>query len=124
MRKQRGMGFGGIFLICALIVFGSVGAMKIVPSYLEYNTIKESILKVQASGASSVPDIKRAFEKQRDVNNIQSVTSNDLEISRDGSEVVISFAYPKKIHMFQNVYVCIDFAATTSAGGVAPPEKK
>ena len=26
MRKQRGMGFGGIFLICALIVFGSVGA--------------------------------------------------------------------------------------------------
>jgi hypothetical protein len=124
MRNQQGMGFLGIFLICTAIVLIAVGAMKIGPSYLEFYGLKDAIFKVQASGATSVTDIKRAFEKQVEINNFKSIGSTDLEISRDGNDMVISFAYPKKIQMFNNVYVCIDFAASTAPGGVAPEAAK
>jgi hypothetical protein len=124
MRKQRGIGFLGIFFICMIIVLGSVGAMKIVPAYMEYYSIKDAIMKVQASNPASVTDVKRSFEKQVEINNIHSISSTDLDIARDGGEVVISFAYPKKIHLFENVYVCIDFAATTAPGGIAPEAPK
>jgi hypothetical protein len=124
MKKQNGMGFLGIFLICTAIVLGAVGAMKVGPSYMEFFGLKDAISKVQASGANSVTDVKRSFEKQVEINNFKSISSTDLEIARDGNEMVISFAYPKKIHMFNNVYVCIDFAATTSSSGVAPPPAK
>jgi hypothetical protein len=124
MRKQRGIGFLGIFFICMIIVLGSVGAMKIAPAYMEYFSIKDAIMKVQATNPSSVTDIKRSFEKQVEINNIHSISSTDLDITRDGADVVISFAYPKKIHLFENVYVCIDFAATTAPGGVAPEAPK
>ena len=124
MKKQRGIGFLGIFFICVIIVLGAVGGMKIVPSYTEFFAIKDAMFKVHASGANSVADIKRAFEKQVEVNNIHAISSTDLDISRDGADVVISFAYAKKIHMFENVYVCIDFAATTSPSGVAPEASK
>jgi hypothetical protein len=124
MKNQNGMGFLGIFLICAAIVLVAVGGMKIGPSYLEFFGLKDAIFKVQASGATSVVDVKRAFEKQVEINNFKSIGSTDLEITRDGNDMIISFAYPKKIHMFHNVYVCIDFAATTAPGGVAPEPPK
>jgi len=120
MKNQRGMGFLGIFLICAAIVLVAVGAMKVGPAYLEFFGLKDSMFKVQASGANSVAEIRKAFEKQVEINNFKSISSTDLEITRDGNDLVISFAYPRKIHMFNNVYVCIDFAATTAPGGVAP----
>ena len=124
MKRQNGMGFLGIFLICVAIVLVSVAGMKIGPAYLEFFGLKDAIFKVQASGAASITDIKRAFEKQVEINNFKSIGSTDLEITRDGNDMVISFAYPKKIQMFQNVYVCIDFAATTAPGGVVPEPAK
>jgi len=121
MRKQRGIGFLGIFFICVVLVLGSIAAMKIGPAYLEYFSIKDSVNKVKASGAATVLEVKRAFEKQIEINNIKAITGTDLEISRDSGDIEISFAYPVKIHMFDNVYVCIDFAYSTAPGG-APAE--
>jgi hypothetical protein len=120
MRKQRGMGFLGIFFICMIIVLGAVGAMKIGPAYMEFYTLKGIINKVKASGASSNIEIGRAWQKEVEVNNIDATGMGDIDITRDGPEVVISFAYPRKIHLFENVYLCVDFAATTASSGVAP----
>lgn len=122
MRKQAGITFMGVLLICIILVLGSIGAMKIGPAYMEYFSIKDAVQKVQASGASSVLDVKRSFDKQVEINNIKAVSSTDLDITKDGGDMVISFAYPVKIRMFNNVYVCIDFAYTTAPGGVPAPE--
>ncbi len=122
VKKQRGIGFLGVFILCMVIILGSIGAMKIAPAYMEYFTIKDAIQKVQASGASSVLDVKRAFDKQVEINNIKAVSSTDLDITKDGGDLVIAFAYPVKIRMFYNVYVCVDFAYTTAPGGVPAPE--
>jgi hypothetical protein len=125
MKKQRGIGFLGIFFICMVIVLGSIAGMKIVPAYLEYFAVKDSIKKVKESGANTVADIQRAYDKQANINNIKAISATDLDIVRgDTGDSEISFAYPVKIHMFNNVFVCIDFAATTAPGGLPPPPEK
>jgi hypothetical protein len=125
MKKQRGIGFLGIFFICMVIVLGSIAGMKIVPAYLEYFAIKDSITKVKASGANTVKDIQSAYDKQANINNIKAIQATDLEITRgDTGDADIAFAYPVKIRMFNNVYVCIDFAATTAPGGLPPVAEK
>jgi hypothetical protein len=121
MKKQRGMGFLGIFMICVLIVIVSIAGMKIVPAYLEYFSIKDAINKVKAQQPATLKDVQLAFDRFSNINNIKDITYSDLEITRDNGELELSFAYPKKIHMFDNVYVCIDFAASTAAGWT-PPE--
>ena len=50
------------------------------------------------------------------------MTGAELEIGKDGGEVVISFAYAKKIPLFANVSLLIDFAASTAPGGGADKE--
>ena len=124
MKKQRGMGFLGIFFICMIIVLGAVGFMKVLPAYLEYFSIKDAIFKIKASGASTPTEVGRAFQRQAEINNIHAISSTDLDVVRDGSDLVISFAYPQKIRLVNNVYLCIDFAATTEASGVAPEAPK
>jgi hypothetical protein len=65
----------------------------------------------QAKG--TVAEIRKAFEARRSIDDFEAVTANDLEISKDGNEVVLSFAYPKRIPLFANVSVLIDFEGSS-----------
>ncbi|HUX23776.1 MAG TPA: DUF4845 domain-containing protein [Burkholderiales bacterium] len=118
--RQRGISFLVIFLIGVVLALVAVGAMKIAPAYADYMTAKKAIMEVAASdGTGSPSDIRRAFARQADIDNITDVAPGDLDISQDGGNAVISFAYTKKIPLFANVSLLIDFAASTSPGGGA-----
>ncbi len=119
--KQRGVSFLVIFLIGVLLALAAVGAMKIAPAYGDFMTAKKAIVAIAASEGrtGSVADIRKAFDRYSNINNITVVTPGDLEISKDGGDVVISFAYTKKIPLFANVSLLIDFAASTAPGGGA-----
>ena len=119
--RQRGISFPVVFLFGVIIALAAVGAMKIGPAYQEFMTAKKAIVAVAASEgrAGSVNDIRKAYERRAIIDNVTVVTPGELEVSKDGGEVVISFAYAKKVPLFANVSVCIDFAASTAPGDVA-----
>jgi hypothetical protein len=120
MRKnERGIGFLLIFLIGVVLALAAVGAMKVWPAYSEFLTAKGAIVAIAANEGrtGSVADIRRAFDRRANVDNITEVTPGELEISKDGGEVVISFAYTKKVPLFSNVSLSIDFAASTAPDG-------
>jgi hypothetical protein len=121
MKKQRGIGFLGIFMVCVLVVLISIAGMKIVPAYIEYFAIKDAIVKVKAQNPATLREVQNAYDRYANISNIHDVSVADLEITRENGELELGFAYPKKIHMFENVYVCIDFAGSTAAGWT-PPE--
>lgn len=117
--KQRGVSFPVIFLIGVVLALGAIGAMKIAPAYMDYATAKKAIVATAASEgrSGSVSDIRKAFQRRADIDNITVVSADDLEISKDGGDLVISFAYVQKIPLFANVSLLIDFAASTAPGG-------
>lgn len=117
--KQEGIGFLAIFMIFVAVALIAVGGMKVFPAYQEFLTTKKAISGIAASEGrtGSVTDIRKAFDRRALVDNISTLTGADLEVSKDGGEVVISFAYSKKIPLFHNVSACIDFAASTAPGG-------
>jgi hypothetical protein len=116
--KQRGVSFLLVFLIGVVLALAVLGAMKIAPAYSEFITAKKAIVAIAANEgrSASVSDIRKAFERRSDIDDIKAVTPGELEITKDGGEVVISFAYSKKIPLFANVSVVIDFAASTGGG--------
>ena len=114
--KQRGVSFPVIFLIGVVVALGAVGAMKIGPAYMDFSTAKKAIVAIAASEgrAGSVTEIRKAFERRATIDNITVVTPGELEIGKEGGDVVISFAYAQKIPLFANVSLLIDFAASTA----------
>ncbi len=112
------MGFAGLMTLLVGIILVAIVGMKVVPAYIEYYTIKKAIAGMTASGelrTASVADVKRAFERRQQIDDITVIGPNDLEISKEGSEIVLAFAYEKRIPLFKNMSLVIDFAG--SSGG-------
>ena len=90
--------------------------MKIAPAYIEYLNVKKAVTGIVQSGETrgTVADIRKAFDKRTQVDDIAVLTGQDLEITKEGNDVVVSFAYPKKITLFGNVSLLIDFAGASN----------
>jgi hypothetical protein len=114
---QRGMSMFGILLVCIGMVLVAIGGLKVVPAYIEYFAVKKAVSGIVQSGEAkgTVADIRRAFDKRAQVDDIQVITGGDLEITKEGSDVVISFAYPKKIPLFGPVSLFFDFTGASNS---------
>ena len=116
MNTQRGMGFAGVLAMLVGIVILAILGMKLVPAYLEYFTIKKAVTAITSSGElrnATVADVRKAFELRQAIDDFTSVGPKDIEITKDGNEVVVSFAYERRIPLFSNVSVVIDFAGSS-----------
>ena len=115
--RQAGISLTG--LLFGLIVLGVVAliGIKILPSYIEYRSIKDGIGRVK-QGGGTVVEMQRAFDKFADSNNVESMHGRDLIISKDSGEPEISFAYQKRIALTDKASLVIDYDGTTDPRGV------
>ncbi len=118
MRNQKGLSMTTLLLACVVLVIVALAGMKLGPAYMEYGTIKKDVASIIQSGearTASVADIRKAFDRRAQVDDITAITAQDLDISKDGSDVVIGFSYQKKVALFSNVSLLIEFSG--SSGG-------
>ena len=115
--KQGGVSLTSLILVLIVVGLVAVIGIKVFPSWLEYRSIKDGIVRVKAEGGT-VPEMQRAFDKFADINNVESVKGRDLIISKDGGEPEISFAYQKRIVLTEKASLVIDYDGTTDPSGV------
>ena len=117
MKRQRGLTLVGMILVGTLVALAALIVIKVVPAYIEYFTILKNINALVQSGdtkGASVADVRKAYERRAQIDDTTSVTAKDLDITKEGGEVVVGFNYSRKINLMANVNLCIDFEGTTS----------
>jgi hypothetical protein len=118
--KQRGMGLLGMFFVAMILVFTSMLVMTVVPSYIEYFSIKKVLDTMVADPQmqdAKISQIRESYTRRSGIDNITSVKAADLEISRDNGKLTLSAEYHVEKSLFANVGIYIDFAPTTAANG-------
>jgi len=110
--RQRGASLIGLILIGIIVVALMILGARVVPAVVEYIAIERAVQKIK-NEATTVRDIQTAFERHRTIDDITSITAADLDITKEGDKIVISYAYQKKIPILDNVSLVIDFAGTT-----------
>jgi hypothetical protein len=118
-KSQRGISLTGLIFVVAIVGLVGVFGMRIVPTFLEYKAIKNSIGVAKASGGS-VQEMRTSFDRNADVAYITSIAGRDLQFNRDNGVVEISFAYEKRLPIAGNVSLVIDYSGTTDPSGVVP----
>lgn len=122
-RRQLGVTLVTQATVAFIAIILALLAIRIAPVVTEYMTISrhvKNIAKDVASQKSSVTvdEIRATFNKLAQVDDIQSLSGSDLDVSKEGGEVVIAFAYSKKVPLVGPVSLCFDFqGATTPSGG-------
>ena len=112
---QRGVSIMGLLIVLVIAIVLALFAMKVIPSFLEFRTAKAAIEAISRQ-AQSPADVRRLFENRAAVDDIQTIRSTDLEVTRDGNQIVIGFAYRKEIKLFGPVGLVIDYAANSKGG--------
>ena len=108
--RQRGVTMFGLMLWAILIGFLALIGMRVLPTLNEYFTIQRTVNKIAAEGASTVAEVRNAFEKQKDIEYaITSIRGKDLVITKESDRVVIGFAYDKEIELMNPVFILIKY---------------
>ena len=117
MNRQRGVTFIGMMFIAGLIVFAAIIGLKLIPAYIEYATVTNILRDIARSpeGRGSPKEVQSAFRKHAQIDGIETIKAEDIEVDKDGDQVVLRAAYSVKIKLFGNLNACIDFAP--SSGG-------
>jgi len=81
----------------ALIIVGALLAMKIAPAYIEYGAVKKAVRAIATGGqgGTTVAEVRRSFDRRAQIDDVTVITGEDLEITKEGGEVVVSFAYTR-----------------------------
>ena len=116
MKRQRGVTFIGMVLIAGLIIFAAIVGLKLIPAYIEYATIVNIMREIAHSpdARTATPkDIQTSFRKHTQIDSIETIKPDELEIDRDGDQVVLRANYTVKIKLFGNLSACIDFSPSS-----------
>jgi hypothetical protein len=112
--KQKGISFFMlIFVLAVLAAVGLVG-MQAFPSVLEYQAAVKAINKAKDGG--TVQEVRTIFDNAAQIDNINSITGKDLEISKNGEQTAVSFAYNKEFHLFGPAFLLLKYQATSRPG--------
>lgn len=114
--KSRQRGISLFTLIFFLAVIGAVGAvgMRAFPSILEYQAALKAINR--AKDEATVAGVRNAFDRSAQVDNVTSISGKDLEVTKEGDQVVVSFAYEKEFHLFGPAWLTLKYEGSSHPG--------
>jgi len=110
--KQKGMGLLVLIFWALIAIFVFMIVMKTLPVYRENMAIKTT-LEAMASDPvlqnSAKGEIRKSFNKRAQIDDISAVNGGDLEIDKEGGQIVLGIAYSVKTPLFANISLYIDF---------------
>lgn len=112
IKSQRGISLIGLFLVGLIAVALIALGFRVVPAVVEYIAIERAVQKIKNEG-STVRELQAAFDRHATIDDITSISSRDLDITKEGDRIVISYAYAKKVPITDTVALVIDFSGTT-----------
>lgn len=105
--RQRGFSLLGFMFVGGLLAVIGIVAAQVVPTVIEYQTILKTAKK--AATGSTVAEVRSIFDKAAMIDEIHSITGKDLDVVKEGDQVVVSFAYSKEIHLAGPGYLLIKY---------------
>ncbi len=110
MKHQRGVALSGLLFWGIIIALVAILGMKVAPTTIEYFKIKKDAESTLAKMGpdSTVADVRTTFNRFAEIDHLE-FSSKDLEISKENGKIVIDFAYDKRIPLFANVSLLIEY---------------
>jgi uncharacterized protein DUF4845 len=114
-RRHSGLSLIGLIVVAALLALALLVGFKLTPPYIEYLSLKNvlnTIINEPEIRDATVKDIRSSFSRRAQIADVNTVTPNDIEISRQGGTLTLSTSYSVKVPLAGNLSACLDFDVT------------
>ena len=118
MKRQRGVTLSGLIIVLFLLIVGALLGFKLFTPYSQYFTIQKAFKDLSQRTevkAGTRRDVMAAWQPIALIQNITTVSGDDIEITKEGNDVIISASYSVKVPLFLNISLLIDFNPTSAS---------
>ncbi|WP_290538015.1 DUF4845 domain-containing protein [Alcanivorax sp.] len=110
--QQRGISLIGWAVMLLVAVVLGTAALRMVPAYMEYNTVSSSIkslLQDSKTALMSPREVREALNKRFTINQVNVISAYDLGVTKEGGVLTVSTDYEVREPMFYNVSIVMTF---------------
>jgi hypothetical protein len=110
--RMRGISFVGWMLIGAVVIVFATAGVRIVPAFLEFNTISgaiNSVLQDPKIGFKTDTEILSDLGKRFSINNVEAISVEDIIVTREGPRVTLSVDYEVRGNLYGNIDLLMTF---------------
>ncbi len=107
--RQRGISFLGLLFVGGVLACVALVGMQVFPTYMEYLSIQKAVKKA-ANDGTTVAEIRASFDRTAAVDDIQTIKGADLDISKQGEQVLVSFSYTREIELFGPAFLLMKYS--------------
>ena len=125
LTQQRGLTMIGFLFVAVVLVAVAMLAMKVVPAYIEFFSVKKIIATMAQEAdlrSKSNAEIRQDFDRRAGVAYVTVVKPEDLSIDRHGGVPVITADYAFRTKLVGNASLVIDFHASSDPKAAPPVE--
>lgn len=111
-KRQRGISPIGGLLMLMVVCFVALMAIRIVPIYVSYFTVKsalEGLAHDSASRQISPSEIYSTLQKRFDIGYVTVVDARQVKIRQQGKERILSLAYEDRRSLIGNLDIVANF---------------
>lgn len=115
-QKQKGISLSGLLVWAVILILVAIFGLKIVPAYIEFSAIQKNLTAVAKDINAQSADLNQArilFSKRAQIDNIKSISAQDIRINKESSRIVLSASYTVRIPLVSNISLTIDFDAVS-----------
>ncbi len=116
-KSQSGLSLIGVMIGGAVLAALLLVGLKLIPVISEYMGVKRSMAAVVGGAnpqTATVAELRSAFTKRAMVDDVTTITASDVDITKEDGRIVMSIEYSRKVKLFGNVSLLIDFSASTA----------
>lgn len=116
-KSQSGVSLIGVMIGGAVLAALLLVGLKLIPVISEYMGVKRSMVAVVGGAnpqTATVSELRSAFTKRAMVDDVTTITASDVDITKEDGRIVMSIEYSRKVKLFGNVSLLIDFSASTA----------
>ncbi len=106
--RQRGISFIGLVFVASILAMAGVVAAQVFPTAIEFLAVQKAAQKAANEGQTPA-EIRSIFDKATQIDDIKSISSKDLEISKQGDKVVVGFSYVREIHLVGPAFLTLKY---------------
>jgi hypothetical protein len=116
-KTQAGLTILGFMLVAAVVIIFAMVGFRVVPSYVEYYSVKKSLDDTMRSGnadPSNLVAFRSELARRLQTSYVENVKANDAIVQRVGNQITAELAWERRLHMFGNAYILLEFEVTST----------
>jgi Tfp pilus assembly major pilin PilA len=109
-KRQQGLTIIGFLLVAAIVVGIALIGFRMLPAYIEYFTVKKAVAGALEDAVDGQPaTVRKFFERRIDADYVDSVNWRDLEVTKEGNQIVGNISWERRLPLVYNVSLLLDF---------------